>query len=48
MKIRRKKFIELILKIIINAIYIVWDYEKNNVINLLLLNVINVFDNVSH
>ena len=47
-KIRKKRFIEIILKIIINVIHIIWNYEKNNVTSLLLLNIINVFDNISY
>ena len=48
MKTRREKFIEIAFEIIVNVIHTIWDCEKNNVINLIFLNVMKAFDNVSH
>ncbi len=48
MRCRKKRFIETILKLLIEQIHIVWNQKKNWMIIVLSLNVIDVFDTMSH
>jgi hypothetical protein len=48
MKCRKNRSIEMILKLFVEQIHIVWKQRMNRVITLLNLNVTNVFDTMSH
>ena len=48
MKVRRKRSTKIALETIVDAVYIVWDYEKNKVASLLSLDITETFDNVFH
>ncbi len=48
MGVRRKRSTEIALETIIDIVYIVWDCEKNKVVSLLSLDIIEAFDNISY
>ncbi len=48
MRVRRKRSTKTALKTIVDAVYIVWDCEKNKVASLLSLDMTRAFDNISH
>ena len=46
MSARRNRFIKIILNLLINQIYIIWENKEKNVINLLYLNIAGAFNKV--
>ena len=46
MRVRRKRFTKIILETIVDAVHTVQNYKKNKVTSLLLLDIIEAFDNI--
>ena len=45
---RREKSIKIALKLLIETVYTIWDYNKKNAVSLFPLDVARVFDHIFH